>query len=49
MQHTTTTEYFKIIKGHMERQLDRNSWPWSVNDSLLIDWCVVNMEGDHAS
>jgi len=47
MQHTITTEYFKIIKGCMERQLDRNGWRWSTQDSFLLDWAIKNMEGGH--
>ncbi len=49
MHDSTTTEFFKTIKHCMEQQLDRNGWRWSLTDSLLLDWCVINLEADHAS
>ena len=45
MHDSTTTEFFKLIKNAVERKLDRNGWPWSMADSLCIDWCLMNMEG----
>ena len=44
MHDTITTEYFKLIKGYVERKLDLNSWSWSAKDSLLLDWVIQNME-----
>ena len=44
MNDSTTTEYFKLIKHHVEHTLDRNSWRWSTADSLFLDWCVWNVE-----
>lgn len=49
MKDTTTTEYFQLIKGYVERTLDRNGWPWSMADSLFIDWCLMNMEGTNGN
>ncbi len=49
MHDSTTTEFFKLIKRSLERHLDRDGWQWSANDSLFLDWCVLNMEADHAS
>ena len=46
MHDTTTTEYFKLIKACVERQLD-SPRRWSVNDSLLLDWCIQNLEDTH--
>jgi len=43
MHDTTTQEFFKIIKGCVERQLD-NPRRWSANDSLFLDWAIQNME-----
>ena len=44
MHDTTTREFFKLIKGCVEQQLDRNGWRWSANASLLLDWCIQNLE-----
>jgi hypothetical protein len=48
MNDSTTTEFFKLVKGCVERKLDARHWRWSMADSLLIDWCLMNMEADHA-
>ena len=49
MHDTITTEYFKLIKGCVERKLDARNWSWSTKDSMLLDWCVWNVEAtdDH--
>ena len=47
MHDTIRTEYFKLIKGCVERKLDARHWPWSANDSLFLDWAIQNMEGRH--
>jgi hypothetical protein len=44
MNNSTAPYLFKLIKHHIEEQLDRNSWRWSTGDSILLDWCVWNME-----
>jgi hypothetical protein len=44
MNDSTTTEYFKLIKQHMELHLPLNGWRWSAQDSLLLDWAIQNME-----
>ena len=47
MHDSTTREFFKLIKGCVEQHLDRNGWRWSLPDSLLLDWCVLNLEDTH--
>ena len=42
--HNTKTEFFKLIKGCVERKLDARHWGWSASDSLFIDWCLTNLE-----
>ena len=49
MHDTTTLEFFKLLKGCVERKLDRNGWQWSMQDSLLLDWAIQNMEATHAN
>lgn len=44
MHDSTPTEYFKLIKGCVERKLDARNWPCLANDSLLLDWAIQNME-----
>ena len=47
MHDSTPIEYFKIIKGCVERKLDARHWQWSARDSQLLDWCIQNMEGTY--
>ncbi len=49
MHDGTAAEFFRLIKRSIEQHFDRNGWQWSAHDSLLLDWCVLNMEADHAS
>ena len=49
MNSTISKDFFALIKHHVETHLDRNGWQWSSQDSLLLDWCVQNMEATHAS
>jgi hypothetical protein len=44
---STVTECFSSIKHGIERRLDANGWRWSSRDSLLLDWCLLNMEADY--
>ena len=47
MNDTTSTEFFKLIKGCVERRCEARLWQWSAKDSLWIDWCLINLEGTH--
>ncbi len=47
MHDSTTTEFFKLIKRNLERHLDYNGGPWSANDSLFLDWAILNMEDSY--
>ena len=44
MHNIITTEFFKLIKGCVERKLAARNWPWSTGDSSLLDWCVWKLE-----
>lgn len=44
MNNKTPTEYFRIVKAHVEQHLDRTAWQWSRTDSQLLDWAIHNME-----
>ena len=47
MHDSTTREFFKLMKHCMEQHLDRNGWQWSANDSLFLDWAILNLEDTH--
>jgi len=40
----TVTQYFALMKDMIETQLDNNGWRWSLNDSRLLDWAIMNIE-----
>ena len=41
----TVTRFFALMKDMIETGLDRDGWQWSQHDSLLLDWCIWNIEG----
>ncbi|MCA9469947.1 MAG: hypothetical protein KC643_31495 [Nitrospira sp.] len=47
MNNTILKNYFRLIKGFTEQRLEQREWLWSSTESLLIDWCVMNLEADH--